>query len=95
MDLMVGRCQDSGQETFIPFASGPRVCPGAKFAQVEFVAVIARIFRHHRCSPLLIEGETMKGAHRRVHDVVEDSNISLTLKMRNAERIRLCWEEIN
>jgi len=42
---------------FIPFSSGPRVCPGKKFAQVEFVAVIARLFRRHRCSPVLLEGE--------------------------------------
>ena len=34
---------------FIPFSSGPRACPGKKFAQVEFVAVIARLFRRHRC----------------------------------------------
>jgi cytochrome P450 len=81
--------------TFIPFASGPRVCPGAKFAQVQFVAVIARIFRQHRCSPLLLDGETIKDATKRVHEVVDDSNINLTLKMRNADRVRLIWEEIH
>jgi len=51
---------------FIPFSSGPRVCPGKKFAQVEFVAVIARLFRRHRCSPVLLKGETMVEAKKRV-----------------------------
>jgi hypothetical protein len=70
------------------------VGPGAKFVQVEFVAVIARIFRQHRRSPLLLEGETMIDARKRVHEVVEDANIGLTLKMRNAVRVRLVWEVI-
>lgn len=28
---------------FLPWTSGPRVCPGKKFSQVEFVAVLAEI----------------------------------------------------
>jgi hypothetical protein len=37
----------------------------------------------------------MKGAKKRANEVVEDPNINLTLKMRNAERVRLLWEEIH
>jgi cytochrome P450 len=36
---------------YMPFLHGPRVCPGKKFAQVEFVAVIATIFREWRVEP--------------------------------------------
>jgi cytochrome P450 len=78
---------------FIPFSSGPRVCPGKKFAQVEFVAVIARLFRRHRCSPVLLKGETMVEAKKRVLEIVEDSNLVLTLKMMHPEKVKLTWEE--
>jgi cytochrome P450 len=30
---------------YIPFGTGPRVCAGAAFAQVEAVLLIARLFR--------------------------------------------------
>ncbi|KAH7119108.1 cytochrome P450 [Dendryphion nanum] len=33
---------------YYPWSGGPRVCPGQKFAQVEFVAVIARVIRSVR-----------------------------------------------
>lgn len=79
---------------FIPFSSGPRSCPGRKFAQVEFVAVIARLFHKHRCEPVLLKGETMLAAKKRVLEVVEDSNLVLTLKMRHSERVKLRWEEV-
>jgi len=34
--------------TFLPWVNGPRVCPGKKFAQVEFVATLATCLRDHR-----------------------------------------------
>ncbi|KAE8441593.1 hypothetical protein EG329_004642 [Mollisiaceae sp. DMI_Dod_QoI] len=79
---------------YIPFSSGPRACPGRKFAQVEFVAVIARLFRRHRCSPVLLEGETIVEAKKRVMEVVEDSNVELTLKMLHPEKVKLTWKEV-
>lgn len=33
---------------FIPWATGPRNCPGVKFAQVEFVSVIASLLADSR-----------------------------------------------
>lgn len=79
---------------YIGFSAGPRVCPGRKFAQVEFVAVIARLFRSHRCSPVLLRGESEVQAKKRVLEVVEDSNLVLTLKMLHPERLRIAWEEV-
>ncbi len=79
---------------YIPFSSGQRACPGRKFAQVEFVAVIARLFRRHRCSPVLLEGETIVEAKKRVMEVVEDSNVELTLKMLHPEKVKLTWKEV-
>ncbi len=79
---------------FVPWAAGPRVCPGKKFAQVEFVAVISRLFRKHNVRPVLEEGETFDDAKKRIFDVVEDSHLVITLQMKHPEKIRLIWEEV-
>jgi len=79
---------------FIPFSFGPRVCPGKKFAQVEFVAVIARLLRRHQVSPVLLEGETIVDAQKRIFEIVEDSDLIITLKMNHPERVKLIWEEV-
>jgi len=36
------------QSTYFPWSDGPQNCPGAKFAQVESVAVLACLLRDHR-----------------------------------------------
>lgn len=79
---------------YTPFASGPRVCPAKKFAQVEFVAVIAQLFRDYKCTPLRLQGESMAEAKIRVLDTVQDSNVLNTLKMLHPERVRLRWEKL-
>ncbi|CZR54671.1 related to cytochrome P450 3A7 [Phialocephala subalpina] len=79
---------------FVPWAAGPRVCPGKKFAQVEFIAVISKLFRKHKVSPVLEQGETFEDAKKRIFNVVEDSSLVITLQMRHPERIRLAWEEV-
>jgi cytochrome P450 len=79
---------------FLPWAGGPRVCPGKKFAQVEFIAVIARLFRRHQVKPLLEPGETVQDAKKRVLENVEDSDVVITLQMKHPERVKLVWEEI-
>ena len=80
--------------TFIPWISGPRVCPGKKFAQVEFVAIMASLFRTHRVKPMDLVGETMEDTNRRVRKVVDDSGLKITLSMRHPEKIKLIWEEL-
>ncbi|OAP58718.1 hypothetical protein AYL99_07808 [Fonsecaea erecta] len=76
---------------FLTWSHGPRVCPGKKFSQVEFVAVVAQLFRNHRVDPVLEVGEDMLDARRRIERVVEDSHVGLTVTMRHPERIRLKW----
>ncbi|KAH7360821.1 cytochrome P450, family 5, subfamily A [Rhexocercosporidium sp. MPI-PUGE-AT-0058] len=78
---------------FLPWASGPRVCPGKKFSQVEFVAVMARLFRQHFVMPVVNEGESEDDVKRRVLETVEDSKLVMTLRMNNPERVKLIWEE--
>jgi cytochrome P450 len=78
---------------FIPWSSGPRVCPGKKFAQVEFVAVIARLFRKHRVVPFVGAGETLETAKKQIWKSIADSKLEITLQMENPEKVRLVWEE--
>jgi cytochrome P450 len=80
--------------SFQPWVSGPRVCPGKKFAQVEFVAVIATLLRNHRVSVESLVGETEEQKMQRVLDVAEDSQVGISpvLKMNHPEKIRLVWE---
>ena len=93
------RWLDDGQEliqpspgTFIPWSSGPRVCPGKKFSQIEFVAVIAKLFQKNRVRPQLEVNEQVEEAGNRVRNVADDSELVMTLKMRDPERIKLLWE---
>lgn len=78
--------------TYAPWADGPRVCPGRKVAQVEFVAVMATLFRNHRVSPVLLKGETAERSRGRLIDMVNDSAIlSITLQMKHPKKVSLLW----
>jgi hypothetical protein len=81
--------------TFMPWSSGPRVCPGKKFAQVEFVAAIAVLFRNHGVRAVSLEGESQGETRARVLQVVNDSAVGMsapTLRMRHPEKVELVWE---
>ncbi|KAL8792689.1 MAG: hypothetical protein Q9195_004749 [Heterodermia aff. obscurata] len=77
--------------TFIAWSEGARSCPGKKFAQVEFVATMAAVFRNFRAEPIPKIGETPDAARNRVLDVVKDSNVELLLQMRNPDSISVRW----
>ncbi|KAL0260621.1 hypothetical protein SLS55_004311 [Diplodia seriata] len=75
--------------SFIPWADGPRVCPGKKFSQVEFVAVIAAVVRGHRVEVVREEGEGEDEARKRVLEVVEEMVSGATLFMKHPEKVRV------
>jgi len=79
--------------TYMAWSMGPRVCPGKKFAQVEFVAVISKLLQKHRIRPVVEAGETMDMACGRLKSVVMDSDLFLTLNMRHPEKARVWIEE--
>ena len=79
--------------SYVPWAHGPRVCPGKKFSQVEFTAVIACLLRRHRVEPVRLDGESRANAAERILRTVEDSDLEVTLKMKHPERIKLKWME--
>lgn len=79
---------------YTPFVTGPRVCPAKKFAQVEWVVVIAQLFRRHQCAAVLLPGETKAEARTRIIAAVKDSNVTNTLKMLHPEKVKMTWSEI-
>ncbi|PVI02122.1 cytochrome P450 [Periconia macrospinosa] len=68
---------------------GPQVCPGLKFSQVEFVAVLACVLGGCRIEAVRLEGESDEGMRERVMEVVNDCDLTLLLRMKDAERVRL------
>jgi len=78
--------------TYFPWSEGAYNCPGVKFSQVEFVAVMAVLFLEHRVQPLLKMGEDMEMARKRVINVANDCGVTLLLRMKDADTIRLVWQ---
>jgi len=82
--------------SFIAWSEGVRVCPGEKFAQIEFVAAMAGILREWRVDPVPVRNrsETMEGARERVMKLVEsDTGQVLLLQMLHHERAPLAWKK--
>ena len=80
-----------GKGTFIAWSEGARSCPGKKFAQVEFVATMAALFRRFRAEPVPKAGESPAAARKRVLEVVKNSNVELLLQMRDPDSIAVRW----
>lgn len=80
--------------TYFPWSEGLQNCPGKKFAQVEFVAVIACLLQAHRTRLVYTEGEDIVAARKRILAICEDSEHGLLLRMRNADSVRLMWTRL-
>lgn len=80
--------------TYIAWADGPRVCPGRKFAQVEFVAAITKLFHRHEVQPVLLDGESPDQASERLVRMIDDSAMTaITLQMRRPKSVALMWRK--
>jgi cytochrome P450 len=87
-------------ETFMPpvenallsWGAGPRVCPGRKFSQVEFVGVVACLVHQHRAVVVPAKGENEKMARERIMGVLSDSDHTLAMGMNHPERLKVRWE---
>jgi len=79
--------------TFLPWSGGPRVCPGQKMSQVEFVSVIATIFHSCSIAPALAEGESQQQGKERLLKVIAKSQPALTLQMTSPEQVKLKWSK--
>ncbi|KAF3765290.1 cytochrome P450 [Cryphonectria parasitica EP155] len=83
-----------GRGTFLAWSGGPRDCVGRKFSHVEFVSVMASLFRDWRVYPVMKDGEeTPEQAHTRILRQIEvDSAPVLLLQMLHPERSPLVWK---
>jgi len=81
------------QGTFMPWSVGPRICPGQKMSQVEFVAVVATLFRRCSARPVVREGESTQLARQRLLDLLQDSQPVLTLQMNRPEDNHIHWAD--
>ncbi|KAM7212893.1 Cytochrome P450 [Rhypophila decipiens] len=82
--------------TYLPFSGGPRVCPGMKMAEVEFVAAMVRIFSRVSAEPVCLpkengELETMEQARERTYMVASTTQQRITTQMVNPEGVILRW----
>ncbi|KAJ6101788.1 cytochrome P450 [Penicillium sp. IBT 16267x] len=75
--------------TYFPLADGGHSCPGNKFSQVEFVAVIAKVLRYHRVRAIPTPGETCGQTRGRILATTQDVDLQLLLRMRDADQVRL------
>ena len=80
--------------TYFPWSFGPQKCPGEKFSQVEFVAVVSCLFYTHRAHISRAKGESFENARERVLAVCDDSEHGLLLRMRHADDVRLVWKHL-
>lgn len=84
---------------FIPWAAGPRSCPGMKFAQVEAVSVLATVFRRARVRPTLapnlrtgpMDLSDGKLAWRLAKAVMDEKRVEVTLTMQRPKDLWLKW----
>ncbi|KAI6088569.1 cytochrome P450 [Hypoxylon rubiginosum] len=81
---------------FLGWSEGTRDCPGKKFSQVEFVALMVGLFRQWRVDPVRDHpGESIEAARRRVLNLIrEDSGWVLLLQMLHPERAPLVWRKV-
>jgi hypothetical protein len=77
---------------FVPWASGPRICPGMKFAQVEFTAVLGTVLRRAWIAPSVKGGDdgNETAAKKEVEILLRESHhIGATISMKRPEDLWL------
>lgn len=79
------------KDSFLPWSTGPRFCPGMKMAQTEFLSVVYTIFSEYRAEPALAVGESLEQGRARIVAVVNDSQPMLTLQMKHPEDLKVKW----
>jgi cytochrome P450 len=86
-----------GKGTFLAWSAGPRVCPGMKMSQVEFVSVFMTIFRRWRVELVRKDvggrRETVEEARERAREAMRDSQSRLTLQMNRPREVKVRFVE--
>lgn len=79
--------------TYFPWSDGPQNCPGERFSKVEVVAVLACLLKTHRLGVKKRHGETEEAARERAIKCINNVNLEILLRMRDADSVRLVCEE--
>lgn len=80
---------------FLPWSVGPRICPGMKMAQVEFLSVIWTLFREYRVEAAHVGNESKEDAELRLGNVILDSEPRITLQMRKPRDAFMTWRKMD
>ncbi|KAJ5560258.1 cytochrome P450 [Penicillium frequentans] len=80
--------------TYFPWSDGPQNCPGVKFSQVEFVAVMGMLLKNHRIHPIAASGETQEQLRNKIWDAVRDVDMVLLLRMKDSHRVQLRCDRV-
>ncbi|KAI1471097.1 putative cytochrome P450 [Daldinia caldariorum] len=78
---------------FFPWGEGPQICPGKKFAEVEAVAVLGYLFEAHRIMVKRNPGENDDAVRKRVDNCLNDVDLEMLLRLRDADRVTLICKE--
>ncbi|KAG8628646.1 hypothetical protein KVT40_002511 [Elsinoe batatas] len=85
------------QGHFLPFSTGPRVCPGYKMAQVEFVSIVLTLLRRFKVKAVkqVIDGkqETQEEAARRLWEIMHDLRQGVTIGIKRIHETGLKFVE--
>jgi cytochrome P450 len=71
---------------YMPWLFGPRVCPGKKFSQVEFIAVVAHIISEYRVEMQRHDGESEAVAKSRLMGALDDKYFNVSTHLKRPER---------
>lgn len=77
------------KESFFPWSLGARNCPGKKFAQVEFVAVMSYVLLLYKLEPVALEGERSEDTRRRIWEWTRESKAEITINFREPAKYAL------
>lgn len=79
--------------SYLPWSEGARICPGRKFAQVDFVAAMAVLLCGHRVRILPKEGENMGEARRRALGLMEKRKFEavVVVEEEDQESVSVAW----
>ncbi|KAL2819073.1 cytochrome P450 monooxygenase [Aspergillus cavernicola] len=74
---------------FFGWGSGPRICPGQRFSQIEVLAVLVCLLRNHYVTIVPEDGQSFKEAQLHTLRMIENSSMLLTLQMSHVQGMRL------
>lgn len=77
--------------SYLPWSEGARICPGRKFAQVEFVAAMAVLLRGQRVRIVPRDGENLEEVKRRALRLMEKRLLDAVVRGKKMESVEVAW----